>query len=440
LATTGTTASSFNDFIRSGRAQAKKPSAEIYSRWASRIVARGLHRQGRAGAETYLRDYGRGISAAKVIAFALVAEAESCPDLAAEFWAAAFTLVTGDLPVRSTVTPSASATPASPASRATKRRCPTMAGLPPHLQPGCIITQQPVDAKHPRQHYCDVPAYIGQPKRDGNRIVLIASPDAVYYQSRSMSLQPAPDSMFDEACRDRAAVRGAFVLDGERVFIDSAGGEHRTGAQAAQTNTDLGTPSRAVICRLCIFKALFADGCDLTTEPEHHRIETAQSLVRSLQGIHAGMPKSEAPSFQIEMLETAQTRAQKRALCDRQQSTGREGEVWIRRDVQYIGGKTSDESIVRTKYLTESTVIVRSLTGTMASGRAFGAIEVEEENQDGSRTEVGSVGTGFSQSVAAEIRKRHLRQPGRLRIKVRHQGRTENGQLWHARFIGFAEK
>jgi hypothetical protein len=42
----------FTDFITTHRATAKKPTADIRSRWASRIVARRLHKQGTAGADT----------------------------------------------------------------------------------------------------------------------------------------------------------------------------------------------------------------------------------------------------------------------------------------------------------------------------------------------------------------------------------------------------
>jgi hypothetical protein len=84
-----------SDFIDKHRTTAKKPTADIRARWASRIIARKLHEQGAAGADTYLRDYGRGISAAKVIALAIQAECEGCDALAFGFWAAAYRLETG---------------------------------------------------------------------------------------------------------------------------------------------------------------------------------------------------------------------------------------------------------------------------------------------------------------------------------------------------------
>jgi hypothetical protein len=66
---------------------------------------------------------------------------------------------------------------------------PIVAELPPHLQPGRIVTMQPVDAPSERSYYIENPDYWGQPKRDGNRVVAIATKDKVYYQSRSTNLR-----------------------------------------------------------------------------------------------------------------------------------------------------------------------------------------------------------------------------------------------------------
>ncbi|MEK7414558.1 MAG: ATP-dependent DNA ligase, partial [Planctomycetota bacterium] len=195
-----TTTISVADFIAHHRSIATKPTADIRSRWTSRIVARGLHTQGRAGASTYLRDYGRGISSAKVISLAVMAEAENCHDMAAEFWSAAYTLETGDVPPRTTVALQSNTPTASSTS--------LVAGLPSHLQPASIITMQPIDAGRPQAEYIADPAYIGQPKRDGNRIVIIATPDAVFYQSRSTSTVASPGAAFDQAFKKAAVDSG----------------------------------------------------------------------------------------------------------------------------------------------------------------------------------------------------------------------------------------
>ena len=145
----------FTDFISNNRTTAKKPTADIRSRWASRIVARNLQAQGRAGAQVYLRDYGKGISVTKVIALAIQAECEGCDDMAIGFWAMAYALETGltvELPQTEAKVPSTVAAH-QPAS--------TFPNLPPHLQPGSIITMQPVDAAGTHDDYIHNPIYCG---------------------------------------------------------------------------------------------------------------------------------------------------------------------------------------------------------------------------------------------------------------------------------------
>ena len=418
----------FTDFIAKHRSTAKKPTADIRSRWASRITARNLHQQGAAGAQTYLRDYGKGISTAKVIALAVQAECEGCDDVALGFWGKAFELETGAAPTTS-ATPTSTTPQWSPSTRTST---PAIPGLPTHLQPGSIVTMQPVDAARTRQDYIADPAYLGQAKRDGSRIVVIASPDQIAYQGRSTSIQATPSVSFDGAFRRAADVRGPFVLDGELVFLDRAGGEHRTGSQAAQANVTNACPDAPVLCRISIFKALFANGRDLTGVNEEARINAAGPIVSFAQSI---LIKAGVRDYDIEQVPTALTTAQKQALVAKQQAEGREGEVWVRWSTAYIGGKSSGEAIVRTKYLAETEVVITGLTPTTVAGRPFGAIEVSARYPDGSLRPVGKVGTGFDGMDAAELVTLVARHPEGLRIIVRHQGRTETGMLWHARFI-----
>lgn len=430
---------SLNDFIIAHRATAKLPNADIRSRWSTRILARSLHLQGRAGAATYLRDYGRGISAAKVIALAVMAEAHGCTSpeevagcvsMAAEFWAAAYTLTTGDIPARTDVALATKPAAHSPFNRVTKPllHTPYIEAVPKHLQPGAIATMQAIDTTLDREHFIATDEYIGQPKRDGNRMVVIATAQVVYYQSRSTALMASPDHLLDVAFTQVAAQRGAFILDGERVFIDVSTGEHRTGAQAAQANADLGFPTALVICQFAVFKALYADGLDLTHRSEHVRLQAAESLVSTVCQLLTG-----AQQMQVTLVPTAYTTPQKRELCAKQLAEGREGEVWIRASTGYLGGKRHGGAMIRTKYLCATNVVVTGLTATTVAGRAFCAIEVAEELPDGSYRAVGAVGTGFSQEDARELARRVA--AGRVVITVRHQGRTENGQLWHARFV-----
>jgi ATP-dependent DNA ligase len=415
------------DYIAKHRKSARKPTADIRSRWASRIIVRNLHLQGKAGAALYLRDYGKNISTAKVIALAIQAEVEGCDDMALGFWAKAYELTTGQAIVPDeTLTYSTPQLP--PVSHGPALVFP---GLPAHLQPGSIITMQPVDAARTREDYIADPAYLGQPKRDGSRIVVIAGPTAVAYQSRSTNLLATPSVSFDLAFRRAAEAFGPFVLDGELTFLDHSGGEHRTGSQAAQANATNGHPEARVTCVIAVFKALFARR-DLTQDSEEARINAAGPIVGLAQSV---LIKAGVVDLGIVQVPTARTTAQKKGLVEKQRAEGREGEVWVRRDTTYIGGKTGGEAIVRTKYLEETEVIITGLTPTTVAGRPFGAIEVSARYPDGSLRPVGRVGTGFDGKDVAELATLVARHPEGLRIIVRHQGRTETGMLWHARFV-----
>lgn len=417
------------EYIEQKRATKKKIPADIVERWQSRIIARGLHTQGEAGARQYLADYGRGIAAPKVILLALQAEAQGAVEMALGFWKKAYTLETGNTPESTDTlpTPASAAPSAAPAVTLTHAAAPEVAGLPPHLQPGAVVTMQPIDAPHDRITYINDPSYWGQPKRDGNRLVITATRVRVAYQSRSTKLKETPNTQMDAALRRAAQEQGVFVLDGELYYADALGGEHRTGAQAATANIRLGEGEVVPQARYAIFKALFFNGQDLTPEPEAERITSGERI--------GGWLEEHAPDF-FEVVPTARTEEEKRALVARQQAEGREGEVWVRADVPYTGGKDSRGVMVRTKYLQELDVIITHLTPTTAAGRPFGAIEVGAY-RDGKLTPLGAVGTGYTLDQMREIAAQHAATPGRVVITVACQGFTEADQLWHGRFVDF---
>lgn len=301
---------------------------------------------------------------------------------------------------------------------------PMISELPPYLQPGEVVTMQPVDAPESRDAYIYDDAYWGQAKRDGQRCVVIGGKEGVYYQSRPSlktgkgALRGVPAGM--HACFLRLAEKfGAFVLDGEIYYADANGKEHRTAPQADTANKAI-CSNELPRPRYAIFKALYVMGSDLTTWSEKARIELGEMLGDLLVALRPDM---------FEVLPTARTIEEKKALAEKQKDEGREGEIWVRWDCKYVGGKDEGRNppIVRTKYIQEHVVIVIGLTPTKAVGRPFGAIE----------TSMGRVGTGYTVPEMREIAQAFeeaQRTFKPLRIEVAAQGLTETGKLWHGRF------
>ena len=418
------------EYAEAKRKAAKKISADIRERWNNRIVTRGLHLMGEAGAVQYLADYGRGIGTAKVIGFALCAESEGYPEMAIGFWKRAFELETGEKPIALNP-PNKSSTNLGAAAKSTTAAKietvynPIVPELPPHLQPGRIVTMQPVDAPSERSYYIENPDYWGQPKRDGNRVVVIATPDKVYYQSRSTNLRQQASVEIDRTLTDTAAKIGAFVLDGELYYKSCTGSEHRTGAQAATVNIESGFPTAQPTAVYAIFKCLFSHGKDLTQIAESERIAGGVAVGEMLAIL----------SKEFEIIPTYRTAAEKLLLALKQEAENREGEVWVLHDCRYVGGKDVKKyPIVRTKYCQENDLFIVGLTPTKIAGRPFSAIEVAQEIE-GKLVPVGTVGTGFSSGEMQEIARLYEANPRGVKIKVRSQGLTESGKLWHARFL-----
>lgn len=420
------------EYAEAKRKAAKKISADIRERWNNRIVQRELHLMGEAGAAQYLSDYGRGIGTAKVIGFALCAESEGYPEMAMGFWKRAFELETGEKPIALS-TPNNSTTTLAPTKKPTAApkietvNNPVVAELPPNLQPGRIVTMQPVDAPSDRTYYIENPEYWGQPKRDGNRVVIVATQDKVYYQSRSTNLRQQPSIAIEKALIETAAKIGTFVLDGELYYKSHSGSEHRTGAQAATVNIDSGFPTVQPYAIYAIFKCLFFKGNDLTILAESERIAAGVEVGEMLANL----------SNEFEIVPISRTQSEKSLLAKQQESENREGEVWVLHNSPYIGGKDIKKfPMVRTKYCLEFDLFIVGLTATKVAGRPFSAIKVAQEI-DGKLVPMGTVGTGFSGEEMQEIARRYEVDPKSVKIKVRSQGLTESGKLWHARFLEF---
>lgn len=298
--------------------------------------------------------------------------------------------------------------------------------LPSHLRPGCIKTMQAVDAPMQRSCYINSLEYWGQAKRDGSRLIVIATPDRVYYQSRSQKIKRQPCEEINQALQQAAIASGTFILDGELYYPSVTGSEHRTAAQAktinaARENNTKPTPIYA------IFKALWFSRRDLTIETEAERIAAGEKIGECLR-----------TDF-FEVLFTARSQEEKAELALKQESEGREGEIWILKNCVYAGGKDKhSQAMLRTKYCLELDLVVTDLTLVKGTGRPFSAAIVAQEVED-KLVPRGSVGTGFSLKDMQEITNRHTAKPGSVKITVRCSALTENGNLWHGRFVGLCE-
>jgi bifunctional non-homologous end joining protein LigD len=436
---------SFSEYIEgirerhTKRGELKIPmKAEILERWNSRILPRKLHERGAVGAEVYLRDYGRGISAAKCEALALYAEGEGVGEFAIGFWKRGFELTSGAPPSaeewsalvgkqkRGDGNARISAEPVSD-PHGNKTNQPTFFSLPAHLIPGKIVTMQPVDAPRDIEYYLHDPAFLAQPKRDGERLVIAAEAGgSMLGQKRSGRIVPVSPAWLPPI-ESLAKKYGAFVLDGERYFQDAFRKEHRSGAQAATANIKGGQPDAVVIERYAVFKALFVGDRDLTGQMEIHRVEIGNVIAKELE---------EMNPLVFEALPTSSTLPAKTALLEQQKVEEREGIVLVRWDCKYTGGKSNgmDAPFVRYKFLRTFDVLVTDLTETNADGRAFGAIAVAAFCE-GKLTPLGSVGTGFTQEQARQLMERHRASPGGVVIEIATQGFTEQGQIWQARYL-----
>ncbi len=401
----------------------KKIPQEIKERWQTRICTRQLHTLGRTGAVQYLADYGKGLAAPKAINLARMAASEGCEEMALEFWAKAFELETGQTVPRVNVLH-------VPVSSQVEISRPTatlsIPELPTHLQPGNIITMQATDAPSDRLYYINNIDYWGQPKRDGQRVIVCATSQGIFYQSRSTRFREQPTLEIQVALEAASKNLGTFVLDGELYYRAADGSEHRTGAQAATTNIELGQATEPPQPVYAIFSALYSQGQSLTDLSQAQRIDAGEAITQVLTEL----------CHQFELVPTARAKEEKLALVSIQQREGREGEIWVQKSCRYIGGKDGKRlPIVRTKNYNDMELVITDLTPTTAEGRAFGAA-LTAELVNGELIPRGAVGAGFNQQNMWEIFQLHKHNPGKVKILVRTQGLTEIGQLWHGRYLG----
>jgi bifunctional non-homologous end joining protein LigD len=433
-----------DSFAAPYRAKFKKPEASILSRWKTRVLPAGLHTQGEAGAAAYLERYGKGIATPKVVALALCAEHEGASEMAKGFWKKAYQLQTGvTLASRVRVPAELPSTKITGPTTAPKISLPE---FPDTLQPGYFDTMQavnphfnkkgelanksisaiptPAEVVQARELLIADNDYWAQPKRDGERRAAWAGKKQNAYQARSANVRGAASPEIDAALQAAAKKFGPCTLDGEVYYPDVKGGEHRTASQAYDENVKLGHPEAPTPARYAIFTALYANSKDLRDGTQKARVEAGEKIGNWLEKKYPGV---------IELVPTARARKEKAALCAKQKAEGREGEVWVKKDCAYRGGKQRGGDILRTKYRQELDVVVMGLTHTSADKRGFGALSVGVYGADGKLRSLGEIGTGYNEDEQMEILRRVMAGE-KIVVTVSTQGRTESGQLWSAVF------
>lgn len=383
-----------------------KVTADIAERWQKRVVTRQLDKNGRAGGAMYLESYGKRIGAKKCIRLAVMAESVGALPFAEVIWEKAYFLETG---ASEGLSLDGSDAP-EPVEYGVGDALPEIDGLPDHLQPGKIATLQPQNLdEHDVEHYIISPTYWAQPKIDGHRMIAICTEDEIWYQKRSLRLEFMPSRDIDTALRELAQEVGAVILDGELYWKDCLGMEHRTAAQAATANVNAGQPIAVPEANYALFDCLWYGDTDLTPRMFVGRVEYADHASAEMMNPH------------IFVVQKAITENEKRLMVQTQEAQGREGVVFRVKDSTYVAGKS--KTAYRHKFLMEHVLEVTGLTPTTADGRLFGAIE----------TPIGRVGTGFSDADQVLIQEAY--DKGGLKIEVASQGLTENGILWHPRYL-----
>ena len=399
----------------------KNPGVDALERWNSRIVAHGYDKRGIDGGNDYINNYGKSMGAPKCIALASVCDMMGAHETAMAFWQHAAYLEGVRLSGVGNMQKSESVLEKNGAIGHTETSISEY--FPINMQPGSIAPMQPSDGKLDRKMYIENDEYWGQRKRDGNKVLVFAYPGGVKYQSRSTKLRSSWSTEFDEMMIRYANARGAFILEGELYYKDIDGGEHRTAPQAISASTEMGFPQYSPTFVYMPYVCLFRMDRDLRDTSYAVRIVEANAVARDIF------------NPMVEICETFRSTKEKLRLVKSQQQEGREGEIWFNASCTYISGKHRDERIIRTKYVDTLEYIVTRLSGTTGAGRLFGAIEVS----DLTGKPVGNVGTGFDRATQARIVDRFSTSK-ELHIMVTHQGFTEDGQLWHARFEDFVEQ
>lgn len=427
------------DYVNERRLMSKYlPNNDIVERWETRIVPASLQHQGELGVQSYLSRYGKSIGYPKCIMFARHAESYfyGVNDFALGFWKKAFSLefpndkLIGDLKDDAPIT---SQTLVMEFYDDSLDQPDEVYDFPAEYQPGKLVTMQPSDAQHPREYYIADDRYHGQPKRDGNKLIVFATPKKVWYQSRQLKVdEVAPSPQMDTAFREVAKHSASFIVEGELYFLDVAGKEHMTGATCLAANAKMDEAHIQPRIKFSAFGCLCIGGKSVNTKGE--QVFIGDELMEALC-------KSNPSEFEILLIAT--TRETKQQLADQQKANGCEGEVWFRADLPHRPGKITSskdpffDGYVRTKYsIGIQRYRITKVAPSRAAGHTIGGFSI----QDADGNDVGTVGTGYTREEQIKILELFTAQPENAWVLVDGQAMTVYNKIRHARFVGFVEE
>lgn len=415
-----------SDYIKSK--ENVKPNQDIIERWQSRIVPTKLHLAGEAGAVQYLSVWGKTAKAPKCIMFARLAEQNGFADMAMGFWKRAYELEVG-LPINPDDLKNIKAV-ANRLGQAQIEMHVELPEFPEGMQPGRMAPMQPVDARAEREYYAKSNQYWGQPKRNGEKLIIFATSAECFYQSRKMKVIAPPSIEFHDALKDLAKRIGPFILEGELYWLDKAGNEHQTSASCVKANINLGFGEAWATMRFSAFS------CPWRKDAGHMPSEMMNYGQMVVVGEMIMDWLNQALPDVFVVMPTATNEEQKFKLIKTQEEQGREGEIWFDPNLSYTPGARTNDRFVRTKYLTEPIVYtISEVHQSTAEGHYISGFEVCTLHNGKS---LGNIGTGYTREEQKEILDAHNADPGNVRVIIVSRGFTVHGKLREGRFEGFA--
>lgn len=332
----------------------------------------------------------------------------------------------------------AKAKPRAPAARKTAKKAkaakadkerPRRGAAKPAFVPPCLARLDKTPAGADWLHEVKFDGYRMQAVRDGDKVALITRTGLDWTKrfgsAIATELQELPCS--------------TAVIDGEIVVLADTG---ISDFSALQADLSEGRTSRFVFY---VFDLLHLDGADLSMRPLVERKEALEELLGDKATAGEG-----ALRYSQHFVEEGDV------MLDQACRLGLEGVVSKRRDAPYRSGRTGDW--IKSKCIQRQEFVVTGYVPSTATRNAIGSLVVGY-HENGRLRPAGRVGTGYSATVARDLKRRldtiranrspyEKRQPGDNQVKwakpelvaeVEFRAWTSDGILRHAAFVGLRE-